>query len=172
MRSISRRHHCELGRLEYALYLILEAIDPAQGEKWTGIFTSAHSTKMQRDAVRNEVFVEVTDEQLREQLETVLARFEALCSERNLLAHSVWRRIESGRYELVPLQWERKKRALKERKVVTGANLRKVARELDFVRQHIVSLVTEFIAYRELRRIDEKRRAAVDAGDKSRSDPN
>lgn len=160
------------GRLEYGLYLILEAIDPNECANWTEVFTNARTTKARREVVRAQVFAAVADEGLRQQLDEVLARLERLCLERNPLAHWVWRRIEAGRYELVPLQRDGKAPTLKQRKVVTLDELRNVARELDYVRQHLASLATEFMAYRELRRTDERRRVAADLQRQEPTRPN
>jgi hypothetical protein len=145
------------GRLEYALYLVLDAIDNKRGATWTEEFTKVNSTSDRRNQVRKLLIKEISDAELHQAFDDLLQRFASLCDERNLIAHAIWRRVGPGQYELMPLQRARASKVLKFKKVISHRELHSMLTEIEFIGQRFAAFSANLMAYQYSERVRKKR---------------
>lgn len=97
------------GRLEYYLYLILEAIDGTKASQWTDIYFKTNALEARINAAKEEIIVatKISYPAFETQLGEALTKFDDLRKPRNALMHGLWRRIGPKSFKLLPMRMDK-----------------------------------------------------------------
>lgn len=92
-------------RLDYALYAALRAKDIDKADQWMRILTNSHLWGHKVEVAKKELAdILGGNEEVRTALDEAMAALESVRSNRNLLAHGLWRRVDSDSFNIFPLQ--------------------------------------------------------------------
>lgn len=92
-------------RLDYALYAALRARDIAKADQWMRMLTNSHLLGHKIEATKKELAdISGENEYVRNALDEAIAVLNSVRGNRNLLAHGLWRRVDSDSFDIFPLQ--------------------------------------------------------------------
>lgn len=149
------------GRLEYGLYLMLEAIDPDQAAVWTRELFTPINLDTKKAIVLKQVLKTIKNyPEFYTILERAFEELDTLRNKRNVLAHGLSKLISEGTYEIQPLKFSKKEKALENTIQVDIKGISELMNLMKGVREKLANLEVEIIASRELEKIEQRKLAA------------
>lgn len=144
------------GRVEYWLFLVLEAIDTKQSAKWTQVFLRTNAVEARVEETRKQIARAIGDAapELLSAFLDAESRFEDIRHRRNLLMHGVWRRLDETHFEITPLRLVKKKnkgdqspRPLEKIAQIDAKFLSQLLGDIDKLVQRLAAIVGEIRAH-------------------------
>lgn len=151
------------GRVEYVLYLILQAIDEERTAEWIETYFKSRALHRREAAARKKI-AEATlaaYPEFASMLDDALVRFGPVRDRRNLFAHGVWRRAGPQRFAVFPMRVDRSTGILEPEIEVTASDVIRLVYDVERVLDDFAMLSTEMQAFqfveRNKRRIEAAR---------------
>jgi hypothetical protein len=150
------------GRVEYVLFLILQAIDDERTEEWIEIYFKSRSLQV-REAVARKKIVETTMvayPEFASMLDDALAKFSPVRDKRNLFSHGVWRRIGPRTFTVFPMRANRSTGSLEPEIEIAISDVIRLVHDAKRVLDNFAILSTEMLAFQFLERNKQRIEAA------------
>lgn len=142
------------GRLEYYLYLILEAIDRDRADQWTEVYFKASALDARIRAAKKEIIdaTRASYPMFQVLLEEALTKFGELRERRNALMHGLWCKIESRTFKLLPMRIDKTLGGLPEEIDIDLHYVSSIVEAAYNLLSNFAALATEMLAHQWLQR--------------------